>query len=486
MTERLVIGRLGSCGDGVADTPAGPVYVPYVLAGETVAVAPWPGHPDRRQLVRVDVADTQRIAPICPHFGTCGGCALQHLASAPYRAWKRGLVVEALAQRGFDAPIDELIDAHGEGRRRAVFHARHGAGGVLEVGFSAAKAHRLVAIDRCPILAPGLEGAIETAWEIADTVAATRKPLDIQVTATDTGLDMDIRGSGPLAPGDMAHLAQIAQSHRVARITRHGEILVQCAAPRVRMGRAQVLLPPGAFLQATAAGEATLAQLVEDGCDGAKTVADLFCGVGPFALRLAERARVAAVDNDAHAIAALQAAATTTQGFKPVEGQRRDLLRSPLAPGELRRFDVVVFDPPRQGAELQARALAASAVPRVIAVSCNPATFARDARILVNGGYRLIRVTPVDQFRYSAHIELVALFQRSEEGRRKLISSKQRCSGSRCSVVCRPSSNSPTVPATSARQSRRKPAARVFARAARAPATRSRQSPAPAWYESPP
>src|SRR5437868_12552297 len=143
MTERLVIGRLGSRGDGVADTPAGPIYVPYVLAGETVAVAPWPGHPDRRQLVRVDVADTQRIAPICPHFGTCGGCALQHLASAPYRTWKRGLVVEALTQVGLNPPVDDLIGAHGEGRRRAVFRGRHGAGGVIEVGLNAAKAHRL-------------------------------------------------------------------------------------------------------------------------------------------------------------------------------------------------------------------------------------------------------------------------------------------------------------------------------------------------------
>jgi 23S rRNA (uracil1939-C5)-methyltransferase len=416
MIERFVIGRLGSRGDGIVDTTAGPVYVPYALAGETVEVEPWPDHPDRRHLVKVDVAGAQRIPPICPHFGTCGGCALQHLATAPYHAWKRGLLVEALAQVGLDPPVEDLIDAHGEGRRRAVFHARHGSGGVLEVGFSAARAHRLVAIDRCPILAPALDGAIETAWEIAETLTATRKPLDIQVTATESGLDVDVRGSGPLAPGDMTRVARLAERHHVARVTRHGEMVVQRAAPRVRMGRAHVILPPGAFLQATAAGEAILAQLIEAWCERAKTVADLFCGVGPFTLRLAERSRVFAADNDAQAITALHAAAAATQGLKPVEAQRRDLFRAPLAPAELRRFDVVVFDPPRQGAEMQARELAAAAVPKVIAVSCSPATFARDARILVDGGYRLVQVIPVDQFRYSAHLELVALFQRTNNG----------------------------------------------------------------------
>jgi len=416
MIERLVIGRLGSRGDGIADTAAGPVYVPYALAGETVEVEPWPGHPDRRHPVKIEVAAAERILPLCPHFGTCGGCTLQHLAAPPYRAWKRGLVVEALTQVELDSPVDDVIDAHGEGRRRAVFHARQGTGGVLEVGFSAAKAHRLVAIDRCPVLVPALDGAIETAWDLAEALATRRKPLDIQATATESGLDVDVRGSGPLAPDDTVRLAETAQRRRIARITRHGEIVVQRAAPRVKTGRAYVTLPPGAFLQATAAGEATLAHLVEAWCKKAKTVADLFCGVGPFALRLAERARITALDDDADAIAALQAAAAATQGLKPIEAQKRDLFRSPLVPVELRHFDAVVFDPPRQGAEVQARALAASAVPTVIAVSCNPATFARDARILVDGGYRLVRVTPVDQFRYSAHVELVALFQRTQYG----------------------------------------------------------------------
>jgi len=246
MVERLVIDRLGARGEGVADTPAGPRYVPYTLPGETVEVDPWPGHPDRGHLVRVDVASPDRIAPICPHFGICGGCALQHLATARYRDWKRALVVDTLAQAGLDAQVDDLIDAHGDGRRRAVFHARRGTRDVLEVGFAALRAHHVVAIDRCPILAPALDGAIETAWAIAEGLAGTRKPLDIQVTATTNGLDIDVRGSGPLNAARTGDLAKIAERRRVARLTRHGEIVAQRASPTLKIGRANVVLPPGA------------------------------------------------------------------------------------------------------------------------------------------------------------------------------------------------------------------------------------------------
>ena len=407
-----MIARLGSRGDGIADTAAGTLYVPYALPGETAEVEAWPGHADRRHLIKVDIASPDRIAPICPHFGVCGGCALQHLTTARYRDWKRALVVAALTRAGLDAPVDDLIDAHGEGRRRAVFHARVSAHDVIEVGFAAQKAHHVVAIDRCPILAPGLSGAIEAAWAIAEVLAAARNPLDIQVTATDGGLDVDVRGSGPLTAAAMTALARVADRRNLARLTRHGEIVAQRVLPTVGIGRAQVVLPPGAFLQATAVGEANLARLVETYCAGAGTVADLFCGVGPFGLRLAERARVTAADNDADAILALRRAAAGAKGLKPFAAQVRDLFRSPLVPTELKQFDAVVFDPPRQGAEAQARELAASIVPVVVAVSCNPTTFARDARILVGGGYRLARVTPVDQFLYSAHVEVVACFKK--------------------------------------------------------------------------
>jgi 23S rRNA (uracil1939-C5)-methyltransferase len=412
VTERLVIAGIGHRGDGVVETPDGPVYMPYALPGETVEAEAVPGHPDRRHLLRVEIESAERIAPVCRHFGTCGGCAVQHWRTEHYRKWKRALVVSALAQAGIDASVDTLVDAHGVGRRRAVLHARRGNNDVLAVGFAAPRAHRIVPIDQCPILAPALRGSIETAWGIAEALAPLRKPLDVQVAAASEGLDIDVRGSGPLRPAQTAALAGIATARRLARITRHGEIVAQPFAPTIDIGRARVPLPPGAFLQATEAGEAALAALVVEAIADAGSIADLFCGIGPFALRLAERTRVAAVDSDAAAIAALAAAAGRTPGLKPIETAVRDLFRRPLVASELSRFDVVVFDPPRQGAAAQARQLAISGVPTVIAVSCNPATFARDARILIDGGYRLTRVTPVDQFRYSPHVEVVAALVR--------------------------------------------------------------------------
>jgi 23S rRNA (uracil1939-C5)-methyltransferase len=408
LTERLVITRLAYRGDGVADTPSGPLYVPYTLPGETVEAEPVAGHPDRRHLIQVVRPSPERIEPICPHFGICGGCAVQHWTAARYSEWKRGLLADALKQADLDAPIADLVDAHGEGRRRATFHARRSPRDVIEVGFAALRAHQVIRIDRCPVLAPGLDGALKAAWAIAEEMQPERKPLDIQATVTETGLDVDVRGSGALTAVRSQSLARIADAHRLARLTRHGELIAQRSSPVVAMGRARVLLPPGGFLQATAAGEAALAALVLDHVGNAKAVADLFSGVGPFALRIAERARVAAFDIDAAAIAALKQAAATTAGLKPVEAQARNLFRRPLAAAELKRFDAVVFDPPRQGAEAQARELARSAVPLVIAVSCNAGTFVRDARILADGGYRLAAVTPVDQFRYSAHVEIVA------------------------------------------------------------------------------
>ena len=412
MTEHLAIASMGHRGDGIAEARDPAVYVPYTLPGETVEVEAVPGHPDRRRLLAVKLPSPERIAPVCPHFGTCGGCAVQHWSFASYRAWKRGLVIEALAQAGLNAPVGDLVDAHGEGRRRAVFHARSRDRDILEVGFAASRSHRIVDVDRCPVLSPALDGAIDAAWDLAETVKHKGKPLDIQVTATEVGLDVDLRGSGPLPPEAMSRLARAADAHRLARLTRHGELVGQRAVPVVRVGKAVVPLPPGAFLQATAEGEASLARLVCAHVAEARNIADLFCGIGPFALRLAERARVTAADSDAGAVAALGAAAKTTPGLKPVATERRDLYRRPFAEPELEPFDAVVFDPPRQGALAQAQKLARCDVPFVIAVSCNAATFARDVRVLVDGGYRLEAVTPVDQFRYTPHVEIVARLAR--------------------------------------------------------------------------
>lgn len=407
MTERLQINRIGHRADGIADTPAGAVYVPYALPGETVDVGISAEQIERRELIRVESASDQRVAPICPHFGDCGGCATQHWSLAPYLAWKRELVAEALRQAELDTEIDDTIDAHGEGRRRVTLHARHG-----QAGFMAARAHRLVPITQCPILAPSLAGALPLARSIAQTFQ-DGKPLDIQITATDTGLDVDVRGSGTLKAAQAGAMALIAGRHHVARLTRHGEMVAQSTAPVLTVGRARVALPPGAFLQATVAGEETLARLVLAHAGKAKRVADLFAGSGTFALRLAETARVTAADSDAGAMDAVTRARASAPGLKAIDTQARDLFRRPLLAQELKTIDAVVFDPPRQGAEAQAREIAQSKVPLAIAVSCSAATFARDARILVDGGFRLTRVTPVDQFRYSAHVELVGKFERT-------------------------------------------------------------------------
>ncbi len=413
MVERLVIDHVGHRGDGVALAGGQAIYVPYTLGGETVEVAPVPGHhPDRRRLLAVEHASEARIAPFCPHFTVCGGCAIQHWEVERYRAWKREIVVETLALSKIECDVAPLIDAHGLGRRRITLHARIGTHDVLNVGFAAANSHDIIPVDRCPILAPGLGGALDSAWALAEPLISIGKPLDIQITAADNGLDVDVRGSGPLQAKMIATLSRLAEQHRLTRLTRHGELVLMRTPPVVAIGTARVTLPPGSFLQATAAGEEALAELVSGHCQRAKHVADLFCGVGPLALRLATKSRISAFDSDTDAVTALQKAAMAASGLKPVKTEARDLFRRPLMPQELRDFDAVVFDPPRQGAQAQAQQLAASKVPVVVAVSCNVATFARDARILVEGGYKIEGVTPVDQFRHTAHVELVAKFVR--------------------------------------------------------------------------
>lgn len=412
MAETLRIDHVGYFGDGVAPSPGGNIYVPFTLGGETVEVTEVHGHPDRRRLVAVRQASAERITPFCPHFAVCGGCAIQHWEAEAYRAWKRNIVVETLERAGITTEVAPVVDAHGRGRRRITLHARMGTHEVLKVGYAAAQSHDIIPIDRCPILDPALDGALDAAWAIAETLKPHRKPLDIQFTATGGGLDVDVRGSGPVSAALTAKLSTVAQQHRLARLTRHGELVLMRNPPVVAIGAAQVTLPPGSFLQATSAGEEALAALVLEHGKRAKHVADLFCGVGPFALRLAAKSRVTAFDSDANSVAALAKAATSTSGLKPVKAETRDLFRRPLVPQELRDYDTVVFDPPRQGAQAQASQLAASKVPAVVAVSCNVTTFARDAKILIDGGYKIEGVTPVDQFRHTPHVELVARFAR--------------------------------------------------------------------------
>ncbi|MCP8939046.1 RNA methyltransferase [Alsobacter sp. SYSU M60028] len=419
MTERLLITRLGQRGDGVADGPGGPVFVAGALPGETVEAEV---EGERGRLVAVETPSPSRVAPFCPHYGRCGGCVMQHADPATYAAWKREGVVAALRHARLDAPVEPLVAAHGEGRRRATFHVRRAPGEgrpVAIAGFMAARSHEVVPLDACPLLVPALADAPALARALGEALGGAGKPLDVQLTATAGGIDVDVRGHGPASPSQRRSLALLAERLDLARLSLHGDVVVERRPPLVTMGKAIVAPPPGGFLQATAQGEEALARLVVEAVGKAKIVADLFAGVGPFALRLAERASVHAVESDGAAMLALDRAARQTPGLKPIGVETRDLFRRPLLGPELARFDAVAFDPPRAGAEAQARQLAGSAVPVVVAVSCNAASFARDAALLVAGGYTLARVTPVDQFWQSAHVELVGVFEKKRPGQRR-------------------------------------------------------------------
>jgi 23S rRNA (uracil1939-C5)-methyltransferase len=401
MTE-VLIDSIGQHGDGIAEIGGERVFVPFTLPGERVEIA---RDGERGTLLRIIAPSAERAEPISPYFGTCGGCSLQHMNRASYAEFKRSLVVTALAHAGVVAEVAALVDATGAGRRRATLHVRKAGAGYMR-----AKSHEVLDIDACPIL-------VQTLSRHAPRIARALQPLagdcDVSFTLSDSGIDLSVKSERKLKP---VALAEFARAHKLARLTFNGDPVFMARPPAIRMGKALVEIPPASFLQATAAAEETLARLVQEaisaGNGKVKSVADLFSGVGPFALRLAEGARVFAADSDRAGIAALVKAVNHVQGLKPVEARVRDLFRDPLAPIELNPFDAVVFDPPRAGAEAQARELARSKVKTVVAVSCEPKTFARDAAILIDGGYRLESVVPVDQFAYSTHVEVVGVFRR--------------------------------------------------------------------------
>ncbi len=332
-------------------------------------------------------------------------CSIGKLS--PYQRWKKNLITTALVKRGIEATVSQLIDAHGTGRRRVSLHVRR-KDGVVTAGFMAARSHELIDIDQCPVLVP----ALVNATEIARRFGAKLGDCDVSLTAADNGLDVSIKAERKIADEQMPKLAALVRELNLLRLTINGDMVATHGVPAIAMGRGLVQLPPGSFLQATKLGEEALASLVLASLGKSKSVADLFCGIGPFAFRIAEQAKVLAVDSDKPAIAALAQAVRLGTGLKPLKAEVRDLMREPVVASELKEFDAVVFDPPRAGAEAQARQLAKSSVKTVVAVSCDPASFARDAEILMNGGYKLKSLTAVDQFKYTSHVEIVAAFSR--------------------------------------------------------------------------
>jgi len=406
----LEIGRIGAQGDGVA---GGGIFVPLTLPGERIRARV---EGERGDLIEVLRASPERIAPVSPHYGECGGCSLQHWAHGPYLDWKAEQVRLALARERIETEILAPFAAQPGTRRRLALHARKGRGGA-EIGFKARRSWRLVGIEQCPIAGPGLVAAFPALRKLAEPFLEHPKSAPtLHATWTATGLDVDVTGverrSGGLSADARMRAAEAASAGDMARVTMSGEIVYQARQPMVRLGPAVVALPAGAFLQAVPQAEAAMGAFVVEAVGGAGRVADLYCGVGTFTFRLAEIAPVLAVDFSAAAVSALKAAIATAPGLKPITAEPRDLVRRPVLSMELAKIDAVVLDPPRAGAAEQVGEIARSIMPRVAYVSCNPATFARDARTLVDAGFVLERLLPVDQFLWSPHIELVGVFSR--------------------------------------------------------------------------
>ena len=408
--QDLTVDKIGAQGDGIAQ---GHVYLPLTLPGEIVSAVVTG---DRADVVEWRTSSSERIEPICPHFGDCGGCALQHWAPEPYLTWKRDQIVVALSREGIETEVLTPFAAPPHSRRRLALHARREAGKV-RLGFKARRSWRLVDIEVCPISDPALERALPALRRLAAPFLEHPKSAPtLHVTWTLSGLDVDVTGverrSGGLSADARTRAAKVAAEANMARVSLAGEVVYQAREAAVRLGPATVALPPGSFLQASPEAEVAMAEVVTAATAGAVRVADLFCGVGTFTFRLAQTASVYAADSSATAIAALKAAIGTAPGLKGIAPEARDLSRRPLLAMEMKKLDAVVFDPPRAGAAEQAGEIGRSKVACAVGVSCNPVTFARDARILVDAGFRLESVKPVDQFLWSPHIELVGVFGR--------------------------------------------------------------------------
>ncbi len=410
-TIEAVIGHLGARGDGVFAQAGETIYVAGALPGERVRGV---AHGDRVTAPDILEPSLHRVDPPCPHFGACGGCRLQHLAPDALSDWKRDQVVHALDHRALgDCPVTPTHRVPAASRRRVTLSYRRDRGNGARIGFQAHRSHEFVACDSCAILTPSLARHWTALEAFAGALAAWVPEGQIHVLASLTGLDLDLRVGGAVPDGAVTiALTEAAQHLDAARLSVDGERLLEWRAPEIAMGSVRVTPPPGGFLQPSAEGQAVLAALVTDGLKGRGPVADLFAGCGTFALSLAPDHVVHAVEHDASALAALEKGFRFGDGLKPVTTERRDLMRRPLTAKELVRFDAVVMDPPRAGAQAQALEIAQSAVSRVMSVSCNPASFSRDARILVDGGFTLEVVHPVDQFIWSTHIECVGIFSR--------------------------------------------------------------------------
>jgi 23S rRNA (uracil1939-C5)-methyltransferase len=411
----LTIEEIGAHGDGVAYRNGGPVFVPYTLPGDRVVARPVGSNHAVPQSW-----SARGVAPQparCSHFGTCGGCALQHLDDKTYVAWKRQQLEIALSRRGIhDVDIRPVLRAAPQERRRADFGVLR-MGGRVELGFHGYRSPRLVDMRDCAVLEPAIVALLPALRGLMRDLLGDRQAADLLITRTESGVDVLIGRFPEPDRGARERVAAFAATHDLARVARRRasetpEILIQRREPHTTFGDVAVDIPPGAFLQATKSGEHAIVAAAHDAIAGAKRIADLYAGCGTLTFPLAGAARVHAVEGAPALADALSAAARRAGYAGRVTVETRDLNRRPLLADEMGAFDAVVFDPPREGAAEQTAEIARSKVKTAVGVSCNPATFARDARVLIDAGFRLEGVAPVDQFLWSPHLELVGVFRR--------------------------------------------------------------------------
>jgi len=414
----VTITALGGQGDGIGEHNGQKVFVPHTVPGDWVRVRADGKRGDtlKARVVSVLQAGEGRQTPPCPHYGECGGCSLQHLTEQAEQDWKRNIVVDALSRRGLnDVEVASTRMLPTDSRRRTRWTAIR-AGGRLLFGYQQKGTNQVVDIQNCAVLDPRLNDLISIVKTLVSTLKIPKKGLGVSATLTDSGVDLTIEAPGePDMPLRM-RLSEFAQEHDLPRLSWGAgapEIITMAKEPLIEFGGVKVVAPATGFLQASAAAEQVLAELVVDHVGAAKKVTDLYAGVGTFALTLAAKGiHVLAFDGDERAITAMQSAVNRSAGRLSVQADVRDLDRRPLQNREFKGLDAVVLDPPRAGAQAVCAELATSPVARIAYVSCNPGTFSRDARVLVDGGYRLKRVTPVNQFAWSPHVELVAAFER--------------------------------------------------------------------------
>lgn len=404
-----VVERLGRRGDGVArGADGGQVLAALTLPGEVIEGVAEDG---RIAQPRILTPSPDRVRPACPHYAVCGGCSLMHGSDAFVARWNFESVTTALAAHGIDAKIAGVATSPERSRRRAVLSGRRTKKGAL-LGFHGRASDQIADLADCRVLRPEITAALPALREIVAAGASRGGEVALTVTHGPAGLDVAATGGKPMEPALMTRLAALMESADLARLDWDGTALTR-RPPALRMGPARVTPPPGSFLQATAEGEAALLTVVRKSLSSARRIVDLFAGCGTFTLPLATGAEVHAVEGLSAPLEALDAAWRGTPGLHRVTTETRDLAARPLMPDELARFDAAVIDPPRTGAPAQAEQLAASGLDKVVWVSCDPVTFARDARAMLDAGWQMGPIYVVDQFRWSPHVETVTSFTRS-------------------------------------------------------------------------